>query len=729
MLEKISKKLTRKPKLVMVIAVIVLLLCGAGYIATRINYDILSYLPPDMDSSRGEKLLEEPFKMAATTMLIVEDMPPEYTNQLCESIQKVPGVNNAIWISNMAGIQIPQNFFPEDIRDMFFAGNATMLIVQYENAGASEETMKSIDEVRRLCNEKCFLAGFSVVIKDTRDLMDEELPRFVGLAVLLSLIVMAVTMESWLLPVAFLMSIGMAIIYNFGTNIFMGEISYITKAIAAVLQLGVTMDYSIFLYHRYEEEQKNYDDKRDAMAAAVQAAFTSLFSSSLTTVAGFVALCFMRLLLGRDIGIVMAKGVVLGVATVVLVLPSIPLLMDGPIHKHTHRVITPDFNKINRFIVRHKWAFLVIFLLAFVPAVYGQNNMPVYYKLDETLPRDMPSIVATNKLRDEFGMASSHFLVMRDGLLHWVMQEMLDKMEEVPGVDSVVAFDKFSSGTVPEFFLPQDLLKICKQDGMQIIMINSAYETASDAVNEQLSALTGIVKEYDPDACITGEAAMTKDLIDTADTDFQMTNYVSIIAIFVIIALTFRSLSIPVLLVAAIELAIFINQGYCYFADTSVPFIAPTIIGCVQLGATVDYAILMTSRFQEELQKGLDREKAILAAASAADSSIVTSALVLFCSTLGVSLISKMEIISGICTMLARGSMISGICILFLLPALLAVFEPVINKTTVHWRTPKASQTVKQPVLEAAPAPQLESASSPAEDGAAETRETDAALR
>ena len=701
MLEKTAKALTRKPKLVLAIAVAVLVLCIFGSAATRINYDILTYLPPDLDSSQGEQLLEEPFHMAATTMLIVEDMPPEYTNSLRREIEEVPGVTSALWLSSIAGVQIPRDFLPEELADMFFSGDATMMIVQYDSPGASSETMEAISQVRKLCNEKCFLAGFSVVIKDTKDLVDQELPLYVGLAVLLSLIVMAATMESWLLPAAFLLSIGMAILYNFGTNIFLGEISYITKAIAAVLQLGVTMDYSIFLYHRYEEERHNFEDKRDAMAVAIQAAFTSLFSSSLTTVAGFLALCFMRLLLGRDIGIVMAKGVVLGVATVVLVLPAILLILDGPIRRHTHRVFMPDLSRVNRFVVRHSKAFLVVFLLAFVPAIYGQNHAGIYYKLDESLPQDMPSIVATNKLRDEFGMASSHFIVMRDDLPRYQMTEMLEKMEAVEGVEAVVAYDKLAPTGLPEFFLPQDVLDIVKQDGMQIVMLNSAYETASDEAGAQVEQLNAILKSYDPNGKMTGEAVLTKDLIDITDVDFQVTSYISIAAIFVIIAVTFQSISIPVLLVAAIELAIFVNQSVPYFDGSVVPFVAPTVIGCVQLGATVDYAILMTTRFREELQKGADRQEAILAAAGAADSSIITSALVLFCSTLGVGFISKIEIISSICIMLARGSIISAVCILFLLPALLAVFEPVINKTSLHWRKPKAKAL---PVKEPAPA-------------------------
>ena len=693
MLEKIANRLTRRPKLVMAVALVLLAACVIGAVATRINYDILTYLPPDIDSSKGEKLLEEPFKMAATTMLIVEDMPPQYMSDLQSRIEEVPGVSSALCLSGLTGVQIPKDMLPDEISDIFYSGDASMMIVQYELPGASEETMEAIGQVRKLCNERCFLAGFSAVIKDTKDLVDKELPQYVGLAVLLSFVAMCLTMESWLLPVIFLASIGMAIVYNFGTNIILGEISYITQAIAAVLQLGVTMDYSIFLYHRYVEEQANFEDKRDAMAAAIKAAFTSLSSSSLTTVAGFLALCFMRLLLGRDIGIVMAKGVVLGVATVVLVLPAMLLLFDDKINKYTHKVFIPSFKHVNNFIVKHNKAITAVFLILFIPAVYSQSHADVYYKLDEGLPQDMPAIVATNKLKDEFNMASSHFVAIRDDIPYRDCLDMIDRIEQVSGVESVVAYDKFVSNTIPEFFIPDSIRDVCKRDGMQIMMINSSYETASDKVGTQVKEINAILKEYDENAYMTGEAVLTKDLIDIADNDFRVTNYISIAAILIIVALTFRSVSIPVVLVAAIELAIFMNEGVSYFAGQIMPFIAPTIIGCVQLGATVDYAILMTTRFREELQNGKDRRQAMLDAAAVADPSIITSALVLFCATLGVALISKIEIIGSLCMLLARGSIISAVCILFLLPAILVTFEPLIAKTSMRWKEKSKAKT------------------------------------
>jgi len=697
LLERIAHKLTRKPKLVVTIAVLLLIPSILGAACTRINYDILTYLPQDLESTRGEALLEEPFHMAATTMLIVEDMPPAYANRLAERIEEVPGVSGAIWVSNLIGIQFPREMLPQDLQDVFFSGDATMMIVQYDHPGASEETMAAIQEVRTLCNEHCFLAGFSVLIRDTKDMIDRELPLYILLAVALSFAAMSLMMDSWLQPVAFLLSIGLAVLYNFGTNIFMGEISYITQAIAAVLQLGVTMDYAIFLFDRYREEVPNYEDRRDAMATAIVSAFKSLTGSSLTTIAGFLALCFMRFTLGKDIGVVMAKGVVLGVATVVLILPAILLQMDSAIQKYRHPCLRPDMGKINGFIIRRRRFFVGLFLVLFIPAVYAGNHAQVYYKMDEALPQDMPSIAATNKLKNEFNMACSHFIVMDDGVSHGDMAAMTGELEALPGVTSVVGYDKFLPAGVPDFFVPEDIRSIFRQGGYQILMVNSSYETASDEVAAQVEALESIVHRYDPSACITGEGAMTADLIETTAVDFKVTGYLSILAILILVAITFKSLTIPVVLVATIELAIFINQGIPYFTGAAIAFVAPTVISCVQLGATVDYAILMTTRFQEELQKGKDRVEAIRDAASSADLSILTSALVFFCATLGVALVSTMDIVRGICLMLSRGAIISAVVSIFILPSVLCVCEPLIQKTTLHWRAPRPAREKKAP--------------------------------
>ena len=688
LLQKIAHALTRKPKLVATVAVLLLIPSVLGAAATRVNYDILSYLPAELDSVKGEALLEDPFQMAATTMLIVEGMPPEYSNQLLAEVEQVPGVSNVIWLSNLIGVQFPTEMLPTDLRDIFFSGDATMMIVQYDSPGASERTMNAIDAVRKLCNQKCFLAGFSVFIRDTKDLISREMPLYVVMAVILSIIAMGLTMESSLLPVALMLSIGLAILYNFGTNIFMGEISFITQAIAAVLQLGVTMDYSIFLYDRYREEAPQYEDKRDAMAVSIVAAFKSLFGSSLTTIAGFLALCFMRLTLGRDIGLVMAKGVVLGIATVILVLPAILLLMDGAIQKHRHRCLKPDTTGLNAFVVRHSKSFVILFVLLFIPAIYANNHTQMYYKLDEAVPQDMPSIVSNNKLKDEFNMASTHFIVMSDSLDHASMKELTKEIDALPGITSSVAYDKLLPDGIPDFFIPKDIKDICKQNGYQMMMVNSSYVTASDEVAHQLETLKEILHRYDPNAYITGEAALTADLITVTDVDFKVTSYLSILAILILVAITFKSIAIPILLVATIELAIFINQGIPYFTGSEVAFITPTVISCIQLGATVDYAILMTTRFREEMNAGHDAREAARIAVEQCSQSILTSGLTFFAATFSVSLVSKMELLGSLCRLISRGALLSMAVILLVLPALLVFTAPILKKTTFHWTNP-----------------------------------------
>lgn len=686
MIEKIARILTRRPKLVVLIALLAIIPAIICFAATRVNYDILTYLPDELPATQGMDLLEEPFHMAATSMLIVEGMPAGYTNDLINAIKDVPGVSNAVWLSNLVGVQIPVSMIPENFRDIFFSNKGTMMIIQYDKAGASEETMHAIDGIRRLCNEKCFLAGFSVVIKDTKDLVNRELPVFVGLAVLLSTAAMLLTLESTVLPLILILNIGLAVIYNFGSNLFMGEISYITQAIAAVLQLGVTMDYSVFLYHRYEEERDKYDDHRDAMAQAVVAAFRSLTGSSLTTIAGFLALCTMRLTLGRDIGIVMAKGVALGVATVILVLPALLLLFDVPLQKHRHRQLLPSFDKVNRWILKHRRGIAILALLLFIPAIYAESHTGIYYKLDETLPKTMPSSIANAKLKDEFNMSASHFILLRDDLSATDMKEMEAQLNDLPGVSSLISYHSLLGTGIPDFFIPEDVRTMLRQEGYQLMMVNSKYETASDEVSRQLAMMDAVVKTYDPNAIITGEAAMTDALIDVTAVDFKVTNYFSIAAIFLIVAIVFKSLTVPVVLVAAIELAILANEGMAYFTGTSVAFVTPTVISAVQLGATVDYAILMTTRFQEELRAGRERLEAARIAANTSDASIITSALVMLCATMGVSLVTSISLISDICTMLARGAVISAIVSVFILPALLCVCEPIINKTSLHWR-------------------------------------------
>jgi len=688
---KIACALTRKPKLVVTIAVLLLIPSLLGAAATRIDYDILTYLPSELDSTRGEALLEEPFKSAATTMLIVENMPPSYTNQLKKEIEKVPGVSNVIWLSNLVGIQVPTSMFTEELREKFYSSGSTIMIIQYDMPGASERTMEAIDQIRKLVNKKCFLSGFSVLIKDTKDLVDSELPVYVALAVILSYIAMSLTMDSWLLPVALLLSTGLAIFYNMGTNIFLGQISYITNAIAAVLQLGVTMDYSIFIYSRYKEEQPNYKDNRDAMAKAVSSSFLALMSSSLTTIAGFVALCFMRLRLGLDIGIVMAKGVAIGILTSICVLPSILLQFDKYIDKTHHKTLLPDLSGLAQFTVKHRKSFIILFLLLIIPAYYAQKNAPIYYNLERSLPQDMPSIVATNKLKSDYNMSTVHFVVLKDDLSVAKVKQMTDEIENVNGIESVVAYNKLINA-VPDFFVPHKIRDIFKKGGYQLIMITSAFDTATDEVAEQIDKIEKIVKTYDPDAAITGEAVLSKDLINVADEDFRITGYISVILFLLVVAILFKSASIPVIIGISIELAIFINEGIPYFTANPIPFIAPIVISCVQLGATCDYADLMISRYREEIQKGYNRVEAMQIAAVASYGSIITSSLVLFCATLGVAIISKIEIISMMCLMLARGALISAVIVIFILPSILVVCEPFIAKTTRWWRKSKPTK-------------------------------------
>ncbi len=702
MLQRVARFLTRKPAIIVAVAVLLLIPSAIGAVATRINYDTLSYLPQEFESAQGERVLEEVFQSAATTMLMIEDMPLRYAEELYTAIEEVPGVSSVTWLPNMTDISIPKEIYPSGMQDMFFSERSTLMIVQYDQPGASDETMQAIEEIRKICNKQCFLAGFSVIIKDTRDLVDREMPLYVGIAVLLSLLAMWFAIEQWLLPLTFIVNIGFAIAYNFGSNIFLGEISYITKAIAAILQLGVSMDYSIFLVHRYQEEKENYSDKRDAMAQAIQSAFVSLSGSSLTTVAGFLALCFMQLLLGRDIGLVMAKGVIFSVLSVILILPALVLLLDGPIERYRHRNLIPDFTRVNTFIIRHSKGLSILFLVLLFPAYYAQKHTVMYYNLDRTLPDDLPAIVATNKLKDDYDMSCTHFVIVDDTLSADTLHHMVKELEHLDGIQSVVAYNKFLGPAIPDSFISEDVKDVFKKDGLQMMMITSKYQTATDELNAQVDQMNDILKRYDPNALITGEGALTKDLIETSDVDFRVTNYISVAAIILIIGIVFQSFSIPVLLVAVIKLAIFINEGIPMLMGVEIPFISPTVIGAIQLGATVDYAILMATRFREELQNGHDRDQAMLIAANTSDPSIVTSSLVLFCATLGVGIISDIEIISSICTMLARGAVISSLISIFILPAILHVCEPVIARTSRYWRTarPAKKEQVAEVILQ-----------------------------
>lgn len=686
MLSKFARILTRHPSVVLVIATLLLIPSLIGYAKTKVNYDILSYLPDSLESTQGEKVLENTFHDAATSMLVIDKMQAKDVETLKNQIKQVPGVNNVVWADDIADISVPKEMLPDILKDTFYSGDSTLVLITYDGSTSSTETLEAIGQVKQLLNKQCFLSGISAIVKDTKDLTAKELPIYVTLAVLLSIAAMMFCMTSWLLPLVFMLGIGFAVAYNFGSNIFLGQISYVTQAIAGILQLGVTMDYSIFLLNRYDEEKPKFADRRDAMASAIKSTFASLAGSSLTTVAGFFALCFMQLTLGKDIGIVMMKGVILGVLTTVTVLPSLILVFDKPIHRFTHRSLIPQFKRSPAFIIRHRKVFIALAVLLVVPAVWSQAHTSVYYNLDRSLPQTLDSIVATNKLKDSFNMATTHFIIVDESLPDYQVKNMLTEIKQLDGVEKAVAYSDLIGAAVPESFIPDSVKDICKKDGKQLVLVNSTYKAAVDAENQQITKINAIVKKYDSTALVTGEGALTKDLIDTANTDFKVTNYISIFCILLLVAIVFKSAVVPAILVAVIELAISINLGIPYLTGTQIPFITPTVIGCVQLGATVDYSILMTTRFQEELRRGLDRLEAIKIAASTSYPAIITSALVFLCATGGVALVSKIEIIQSICSMLARGAVISALVIILVLPPLLYVAEPLIHKLTFHWK-------------------------------------------
>ena len=687
MLKKFARAITHHSAIVIIIAVLLLIPSLYGALSTNVNYDILSYLPQNLDSTKGEKVLETTFHDAATSMLIIDKMPAKDVETLKGKIKTINGVHDAVWVDDIADISIPEEILPDVLKDAFYNKDSTLMLVTYDGSSSSEETLTALGNVRKLLNKQCFLSGFSAIIKDTKDLADQEMPIYVILAVVLSLVAMTICMQSWLLPVVFILGIGFAVAYNFGSNIFLGQISYVTKAIAAILQLGVTMDYSIFLIDRYDEEKPKYEDRRDAMAQAIESTFVSLSGSSLTTVAGFFALCFMELTLGKDIGIVMMKGVAIGVLSTVTILPCMILQFDKPIHKYMHRNVIPDFSRGSNFLIKHSWSFLILALLLIGPAIWSQAHTSVYYNLDQSLPKDLDSIVATNRLKKDFNMASTHFVIVNDKLPSYQMKNMVNEIKSVDGIKTVLAYDDLVGPAVPDDFIPQNIKELCKKDGRQLIMVNSQYKAAEDSENSQIAKVITIAKKYDNTAQVTGEGPLTKDLIEIANKDFKVTNYISILFILLLVGFVFKSFTVPVILVAIIELAIFINLGIPYFTGTIIPFISTTVIGCVQLGATVDYSILMTTRFREELQAGQERLEAIKIASRTSFKSIITSALVFFCATTGVSIISKIEIIQSICSMLARGAVISAVIIIVILPGVLYVCEPIIAKTTFSWKT------------------------------------------
>ena len=688
-MNRISKFIADHAKSVIVVSLLLLIPSVIGFINTRVNYDLLSYLPQNLDSTKGEDILDKTYSDASIGIVIVEGMENKDINILKDKIEEVDGVTTTLGITDVLDESIPKDILPDEIKNQLYNEDSTMFVIKFDGAPGSDSTINGISKVKKILNKQCFLSGMSAIMEDTKELAEHEAPFYVLIAVALSIVVLLISMESTVVPIIFLVSIGIGIVYNLGTNLFLGEISYITKALAAVLQLGVTMDYSIFLMHRYDEERGKWSTKEEAMTQAIKATMTSISGSSLTTIAGFLALCTMDLALGKDIGLVMAKGVVIGVICAITILPAFVLVFDKAIHKFKHKTIIPEFKKVSTLVTKHYKAFIVAFLVIILPAFFGQANTKVYYNLDETLKPDMSSIVALNKMKDNFNMTSTHFIIVKDDIKSYKMKEMTDRIENLEGVTTVLSYDKFIGPNIPEDFIPRDIKEIFKQGGYNLLLVNSEYKSASDELNNQILEMTDIVKSYDKDAMVTGEGALTKDLTTIADQDFKNVSVASIAAIFVIILIVFKSVSIPVLLVSAIEFAIFINMGIPYYTGTVIPFVASIVIGTIQLGATVDYAILLTSRFREEIRNGYEKKEAMRIAVQESAKSIVTSGLTFFGATGGVALVSDMALIKSLCFLMARGAIISMIVIIFVLPALLLVSEGIINKTTKGWKINK----------------------------------------
>jgi predicted RND superfamily exporter protein len=678
----ISKKIAESRVVILVVAFLLLIPSVLGFIKTEINYDILSYLPDDLETVRAEEILKKDFDCGSLSMLIVEGMEDKDVAKIKEKVDNIDGVQKVLWINDFLDLAVPKDILPKSIQDVFYAKNSTMMVIMLEESSASIVTQNAVENIRRVAGDQTFLSGMAGIVKDTKDLSDKETPFYVLIAVVLSLIILALTMDSAITPFIFLGSIGIAVFYNMGSNIIFGEISYITKALSAILQLGVTMDYSIFLLHRYDEEREIQRDKVEAMANAIANTMTSVAGSSLTTIAGFLALCTMDLALGKDIGLVMAKGVLLGVICTVTVLPALILTFDRAIHKYKHKTLLPTFEKTSEFVVKHYKAFVIIAILIFIPAFIGKTNAKVYYNLDESLPKDLPSIVGTNKLKNDYGMTSTNMILIKDTLDNYKIKAMADELEKVEGVSSVIALEKILGPRIPESFVPKDLLEKIRSGGYELFVVNSEYKAATDEVRGQLKEISDIVKKYDSEGLVSGEAPLTNDLINISDIDFKNVSIASIAAIFIIIAILFMSASLPIILVLAIELAIFINLGIPFYTGSVIPFIASIVIGTIQLGATVDYAILLTSRFKEELEKTSNKIEAMKIALQSSARSIITSALTFFGATAGVGIISKLEMVSSLCTLMARGAIISMFVILFVLPGILLICEKIIVKTS-----------------------------------------------
>ncbi|MCI8302442.1 MAG: MMPL family transporter [Oscillospiraceae bacterium] len=688
----------RIPILVLALALMVPSVLGAA--GTRINYDMLDYLPGDMETVAGQEELLEEFGKGAFSFLILEDMPAKDAAAVKAGVERVEHVDTVLWYDSIFDLAVPMELLPEELYRAFNTENATMMAVFFDTSTSSDLTMDAIREIRSIAGEQCFVSGMSALVTDLKDLCEREEPIYVGLAVALACGAMLLLLDSWLIPFVFLASIGMMILLNLGTNYFMGEISYITKALSAVLQLAVTMDYSIFLWNSYNEQRRLHDDSREAMAAAIQATLASVVGSSITTVAGFIALCFMSFTMGRDLGIVMAKGVLLGVLGCVTVLPAMILVFDRPLQKTRHRALIPDTRRFAGGVVKAFPVCLVIFALAVPPALAGYNrtNSEVYYDMGQCLPEDMAYVIANSKLSEEFDVASTHMLLVDAGLPAREARAMTEEMEAVDGVRCVLGLESAIGPRVPEELLPESVTALLKSDKWELLLINSSYKVASDEVNGQISRLNAILKRYDPSGMLIGEAPCMKDMIETTDRDFKVVNTVSIIAIFLIIALVEKSFTLPFILIAVIEAAIFVNLGLPHYLGQSLPFIAPICISTIQLGATVDYAILLTTRYKAERMGGADKRGAVHTALATSIPSILVSGTGLFAATFGVALYSELDIISSMCMLMARGAVVSMVSVIFALPALLLLCDRLICATTAGMKQKQNDKVLNQEV-------------------------------
>lgn len=684
---------------ILIVSVLLLIPSIFGFLSTRINYDILSYLPSDIETMKGQDIMLDEFGKGGFSLVMLDGMDDKDVEKVKEKIEKVDHVCDVLWYDTLADVSLPKEVLPDDIYDFFNTDNSTMMAVFFDEATSADGSLEAVKEIRSIAGEQCFVSGMSSVVEDIKDLTMQEAPMYVVIAVILTSIILALTMDSFLIPLFFMLSVGMAIIYNMGTNFIQGEISFITEALAAVLQLAVTIDYSIFLWHSYKEEkEKHPGDNKEAMAVAIGKTITSVVSSSITTVAGFLALCFMSYELGMDMGIVMAKGVVIGVICCITVLPSMILVFDKALEKTMHKDLVPSLEKPSKFIIKHHAAFIVLFIVVLIPAIYGQINTNVYYNLTDTLPKDLNSVIANTKLDEEYNMATTHMLLVDADMKPKEVNSMLDEMGKVDGVSFSMSLDTLIGPSIPREIVPDLVTKILKSDKWQLMLVGSEYKVASDEENAQIDELSKILKSYDKDGMLIGEAAATKDLIDITDHDFKVVNIVSIAAIFIIILIALRSVSLPIILVAVIEFAITVNMGVPCFTNTTIPFIASVVIGTIQLGATVDYAILMTTRYKTERNAGKDKHEAVTIALTTSMKSIMVSALGFFASTFGVGVYSSVDMISQLCTLMSRGAIISMITVICILPSMLMLFDKVIINTTMGMKK-KENKLYKLPEI------------------------------